>query len=267
MSFGPQVPEPGMRQRARDCLARAKFQASDESSLRYACLELRFCIEFLALDRLQAYLKEVADDALKKWTPKEIINEILEVDPQGDSSVSLSYAIKSPSDAEADELKSLGEDRRFSIKWANKSYNTLGNFLHAPTLDQLKSGKSPEANVIQERITAIVKELELVLASPIYGVNFGNFFKLDCVECGTKIRRRAESIPQSGLVCSNRACGAVYEVTKTESGFSYVLKTMPFTCKCGHTMYFPSSQLRMNATFNCQACCTEHRIVWAVVPD
>jgi hypothetical protein len=257
--------EPLMRQRARDCLTRAKIQASSESSLRYACLELRFCIEFLALDRLQAYLEEIPDEALAKWTPKDIINEILDVDPQGDKSVSVSFAMESSPGVSTGELESLGEDRRFSIKWANKSHNTLGNFLHAPTLDQIRSGKDPEVSVIQQRITAIVEELDAVLASPIYQVNFGNFFQLDCEQCGGKIKRRAASIPRSGLVCPNKACGAVYDVTETASGFSYVLKTIPWTCKCGNVMHFPHNQLKMNAAFDCQTCGTKHQIARTII--
>ena len=266
MSIDPQqVTAPHMRQRARDCLARAKTQASSESSLRYACLELRFCIEFLALDRLQAYLEEVSNEALAKWTPKDIINEILNIDPQGDKSVSISFALDSSAGV-SEEPKSLGEDRRFNIKWANKNYNTLGNFLHATTLEQLKSGKEPEKSVIQKRIAAIIEELEAVLASPIHQVNFGNFFQLDCEECGTKIKRRAESIPPSGLVCPNRVCGAVYDVTKTDAGFLYRLKTTSWTCKCGAVMHFPHNRIKENATFNCPDCNAKHQIILAILP-
>lgn len=255
-----------MRQLARDCLARAKIQASSESSLRYACLELRFCIEFLALDRLQAYLEEIPNEALAKWTPKDIINEILDVDPQGDKSVSISFGRESSPGILMEELKSLGEDRRFSIKWANKSHNTLGNFLHAPTLEQLRSGKTPEINVIQQRIKMIVEELDAVLASPVYQVSFGNFFQLDCEQCGTKIKRRAESIPDSGLICPNKECRAAYDVKVTEPGFTYVLKTIPWTCKCGCTMYFPHNKLKPTAEFDCQACGTKYQIVLATMP-
>jgi len=243
-----------MRQRARECLERAKTQALNSSSLRYACLELRFCIEFLVIGRLQAYLDEVGDEALKKWTPKDIMSEILAVDPHGDKSVSVSLGIHPPSGLQTGELKPLGEDRRFNMQWANKSYNTLGNFLHAPTLEQLEAGKEPEVTVIEKRVAAIIKELAAVLASPIYNVNFGNFFQLKCECCGTDIKRRADSIPKSGVMCPNRACRAVYIVKKIDSGFSYVIKTVQWDCPCGHTTYFPHNRIGLNSLFDCQGC-------------
>ena len=208
-----------IRQRARECLERAKMQALNADSLRYSCLELRFCIEFLVIGRLQAYLDEVGDEALKKWTPKDIMTEILAVDPHGDKSIAVSLGIRSPSGAPMAVLTPLGDDRRFDMRWANKSYNTLVNFLHAPTLEQLEMGKGPDAKVVQKRIATIVDELEAVLASPIYNVSFGNFFQLKCECCGTDIKRRADSIPASGVICPNRNCRAVYDVKKGLSEF------------------------------------------------
>jgi hypothetical protein len=251
-----------MRQRARQCLDRAKAQALNPSSFRYACLELRFCIEFLVIGRLQAYLDEVGDEALRKWTPKDIINEILTVDPHGDKSVSVSLGIHLPSGLPIGELKPLGEDRRFNMKWANKSYNTLGNFLHAPTLEQLEAGKDPEVTVVEKRVGAIIEELDAVLASPIYNVNFGNFFQLKCECCGTDIKRRADSIPKSGVMCPNRACRAIYDVKKIESGFSYVIKTVHWYCTCGHGIYFPHNRPGLlNSVFDCQGCGKTFQII------
>ena len=64
-----------LRWSASDCLERARklLATGDECSVRYACLELRFCIEYVTYDQLVAYLAEVDDDAVRKWTPKQII--------------------------------------------------------------------------------------------------------------------------------------------------------------------------------------------------
>jgi hypothetical protein len=48
-------------------------ESGDSASLRYACLELRMCIEALAYDRLQAYLPEVPNSVMKKWTPRHVL--------------------------------------------------------------------------------------------------------------------------------------------------------------------------------------------------
>jgi hypothetical protein len=85
-----------MRHVARECVSRAKklIALGDEPSVRHACLELRFAIEYITYDQLQAYFKEVSDDALKKWTPKQVISEMLEVDPQADRSSTISVGLE-----------------------------------------------------------------------------------------------------------------------------------------------------------------------------
>ncbi|MDO9424021.1 MAG: hypothetical protein Q7T40_07505 [Methylobacter sp.] len=67
-----------MRNVALHCLHRAKdlIAQDDEISAKYACLELRFCIEYITYSQLQIYLKEVPNDTVKKWTPKQIINAV-----------------------------------------------------------------------------------------------------------------------------------------------------------------------------------------------
>lgn len=253
-----------MRLRARDCLDRAKMHLADSNELRYACLELRFCIEYLAIDRLQAYLVEVPNDALKKWTPRAIISEILDVDPNGDRSISLAIGIGSTSGAsQAAAPIQLGEDRRFTMKWANKNYNTLSNFLHAPTLFQIELGADPKIEVMRTRVSEIIAELAAVLASPIQNVNFGNFFETIC-SCGTAIKRRAGSIPKFGLTCPNKSCEASYEVNEIEGGFTYVIKTMPITCQCSHAMWLPLHQLKVGGEFRCMQCKTLHQIVLGI---
>ena len=115
--------------------------------------------------------------------------------------------------------------------------------------------------MVQKRIATIVDELEAVLASPIYNVSFGNFFQLKCECCGTDIKRRADSIPASGVICPNRNCRAVYDVKKVESGFSHVIKTVEWNCKCGHTTYVPHNRIGLNSLFDCQGCGTNFQII------
>jgi hypothetical protein len=65
------------------CLARSGdlLAKNDPAATRHACLELRLAIECLAYQQLDAYLSEIPDDAMRKWTPREVIAQMLEVDP------------------------------------------------------------------------------------------------------------------------------------------------------------------------------------------
>ena len=233
------------RYEARLCLARARAQAENEETLRYAALELRYCIEHVVFDQLQSYLEEVPDEALRKWTPRDIISELLEVDPNADKSSSFSVALEATYGVPGEPFRSLGTDRRFSIKWANKTHQSLSNLLHAPTLAQLESGHHIAASGVRERLKPVIAELDDVLSSPIFGANFGNFFCFKCELCNTEFRRRSETIPSTGVTCPNRRCKAQYEITSSDSKtHTYRLKQGAFKCRCGLDTYLPGTSNR-----------------------
>ncbi|MBV8095791.1 MAG: hypothetical protein JO110_21690, partial [Acetobacteraceae bacterium] len=133
---------------AQHCLERAKRLLANDDSVRYACLELRLCIEHLVFDQLKVYIEETSEHALSKWAPRELISEILAVDPSAEETkpwfVDVKdghiFSIREESrldDVPEDRAIPIGEDRRLGVSWVSKRYNVLGNFLHAPNLDQL----------------------------------------------------------------------------------------------------------------------------------
>jgi len=139
-----------MRKLAIKCLESAKslITKDDDESLKYASLELRFCIEYITYSQLLIYLNEVPNETFKKWTPKSIISDLITVDPDADKSVLIFGGIEDKKGIHASKMHFLGEDRRFSLKWANKQHNALGNFLHAPTLQQIEKGEAPTKDKI-----------------------------------------------------------------------------------------------------------------------
>ena len=173
-----------MRSSAQHCLQRAKdlIDRDDEASAKHACLELRFCIEYITYSQLQVYLKEVPDDTVRKWTPKQIISVLLEVDPDADKSGTLFFGKEFAYGIPAEKMEFFGEDRRFSLDWADK-HNALGNFLHAPTLHQIEKGEFSTKEKILKKARQVANEIDHILSSPIFNVNFGNFYKFNCNFC------------------------------------------------------------------------------------
>jgi predicted RNA-binding Zn-ribbon protein involved in translation (DUF1610 family) len=257
-----------IRHAARECVSRARglIARGDESSVRYACLELRLAIEYITYDQLEVYMKEVPDDAVKKWTPKQVISELLEVDPQADKSVAVAiglehtYGVAPP----PEEMQPLGEDRRFSLNWANKNHNALGNFLHAPTIYQIESGVIPAAASIIQKATQVADECEKILSSPVFHVNFGQFFELKCIDCGTPIKRRVGSFTkEEGLVCPNSKCRATYDVeTKSHEEVQFSLRQSKYTCpRCGTENWVGNHRLLHGTVFKCVECGKEAKVV------
>lgn len=75
----------------RSCFKRAKellIQESEES-LRYACLELRYCIESIAYEYLKLNEKRVPEDVLGTWQPKKVMEILLQYDPDIDQDYTL----------------------------------------------------------------------------------------------------------------------------------------------------------------------------------
>jgi DNA-directed RNA polymerase subunit RPC12/RpoP len=236
--------------------------AGDSASLRYACLELRMCIECLTYDRLQVYLNEVSNEAIKTWQPRKIIDELLAVDPYADRSSALSFGIETQYGVPADDMHFIGQDKTFSVKWANKQYNSLGSFLHIPTLKQIEDQSEISDDKIKAKACDIHKTLHDILSSPIFNVNFGKFTSFQCAECTFLIKRREECLYASkGITCGS--CGAVYDAIQQDGGgVGFRVRVVEYECASCNA---PNSILRhkfsAGTTVVCRSCGAKSRII------
>lgn len=234
--------------RARDLLAKNELAAT-----RHACLELRLAIECLAYQQLDAYLSEVPDDAIRKWTPREVIAQMLEVDPKADRTSAIAIGREKEPGQPSDDMKVLGEDRRFTLKWANRSHNALGNFLHVPTLHQLETGKAPDHDTMRTKAEEVSAVIEHTLDTPIYNVNFGNFYHVECV-CGRSFKRREGSFTvDQGIVCPNVDCRTIWDVVSEEgAGVHLKPRQTEYVCPgCNETRYVFSQKLKAGTIITC----------------
>jgi len=255
------------RHEARCCLDRARslLAHADESSIRYVCLELRFAIEYLVYQNLQAYLEEVDNAALQKWTPKQVINEMLEIDPLADKSAGIACGIEEVYGMGSKDMRFIGEDRRFSVKWANSNHNALGNFLHAPTLFQINSGNVPTLEKMTVKIQEIVGVIEKILSSPVFNVNFGQFYSFKC-DCGRNIKRRIGSFKlEDGIKCPS--CGAVWDIVSEDETVDHVKfleRRIIYRCfACGLENTIGVNKIREGERLICQ-CGAESIVVLAL---
>ncbi|NOV28762.1 hypothetical protein [Methylomonas sp. ZR1] len=259
-----------MRNAARFCLNRAKdlIAKDDEVSARYACLELRFCIEYITYSQLELYIQEVSDDALKKWTPKQIISLLLDCDPNADKSIIVSLGVQEKL-GEPAETQLLGEDHRFSLKWANTQHNALGNFLHAPTFAQIESGKTKGKEEVLKKATTVVNEIEKILSSPVFNVNFGSFYKFQCSYCKKDIKCRKESINKDlGIVCQDVKCKAVHDIVSEDEGtFTVKAREIEYLCNsCDTINYVGYHLIKLGNVFSCFKCGGKSQVKYVFSP-
>src|SRR5712671_1987818 len=164
---------------AREKLAKATqlLSSKEPDNLAYACLELRKCIEALCYDLLGAYLKEVPLRALESWQPDKVMKELLRIDPQAHRTARLRMRREGRNGSPDGPWTELGEDRRLEPKFAAKACHQLGNFLHVPTIKQLRGGQLADNSTTRERAQRIRDKLAHILAATIWNANFGGFYK------------------------------------------------------------------------------------------
>jgi len=263
---------PNMRHVARECVDRAKHLLSlgDEPSVRHACLELRFAIEYLSYDLLQVYRDEIDFDAVKKWQPKAVISEMRTVDEYADKSNALYMGpeVVPGEPAPEDGWRLVGEENRMSMEWANKNYGTLGNFLHAPTIDQLESGKSPTLETLIKRANIVLTACEQILNSRIYNCNFGNFFTFTCGDCGSQMKGRVKDPSKKQVVtCRNGKCGAIYDATPGEGErVVLILRKENWVCPpCGTENWIGLHCVKEGNALNCAKCGHEMKVDYHLI--
>jgi hypothetical protein len=223
-------------------IAKKLYDLEGSMGLRATCLELRMAIEALSYELLQTYNAEVANSAMEKWQPKKVIDELLYIDPSADQTSHISFGKEEEYGKPPKEMKFLGTDYRFSAKWANKAHNSLGSYLHEPTIAQHKAGKLDQEDKIKAKIEEILTELEPILNSPLGNVNFGVFISFDC-ECGFKINRKQEFYEASKkLSCAN--CGRHFDYKKSGEKWVTYVSTMFFDC--------PGNDCDMHHTLECR---------------
>jgi hypothetical protein len=67
---------------------------------------------------------------MHKWTPREVIAQVLEVDPKADKTSTIAIGREEEQGQPSKNMKMLGENRRFTLKWANRSHNGLADVDH-----------------------------------------------------------------------------------------------------------------------------------------
>jgi hypothetical protein len=255
------------RHLARESLKRARplIASSNEEEVRYGCLELRLCIEYLVLDRFKQYQEYIDDEASRKWTPKKVIEEMLENDPYSDTNATIAVGLEKEYGVASDDMKVLGEDRRLKLKWANENWQALSSFLHSPSLEQLSKGSLPSLQTRRARAAAVSEHLSHVLDARVWGVTGGAIYELACGDCGKVTKRFAASInSKNGFVCRTAGCGATYDVVGSVDGVTtFTMRQLEFTCpKCEQRDFFRAHYFKEGSTLICRGC-EKH---WTLLP-
>ena len=182
--------KPNYRALAKEALSniRKELASSKDYRLHNAVLWSRIGLEAATYDRAQYYKDQLPKSALKSWQPKKLMSAVLEVDERAFMSATLSIASEeSGVNIQNLEYQTLGTDERFGPDDIKKLYNALGNYLHAPSLDQAAKPKQSAARSMREKSLLASQLIERVVSARIWGLNFGSNAKFDCLLCNYEV--------------------------------------------------------------------------------
>jgi hypothetical protein len=255
----------------RSCLRRAHnlLAKGDDALLRYVCLELRFCLEAVMYDKLRAYAPRLPASIYAKWQPPQALKALLQIEPRADHDYVVRISRDDGSGKPSGDWAHLGTHQTLKLSRLRKLYNQLGNYLHVPSPSaQDRNPPSPAPEKIREDLSAILEELEPVVASTIDGT-FSVTISFACSECESTVVCNEDGLRESyKATCLNVACGAEFSAVENSEGeFEFRLLTLPFQCiNCKHQNLIETRRIVVGYTFMCSECGVTHGVVepaWA----
>src|SRR6202043_2148532 len=93
--------------------AKALLASGGDDELRYAALEMRYCIEHLFYRLIPLYEQDLPDSVPRKWKPAEIIDMLVDIDPGVEHPQTISFGFESAPGVPADKMYVLGRQTGF----------------------------------------------------------------------------------------------------------------------------------------------------------
>ena len=239
------------------CITRAieLLEKDNPISLRYACLEMRYCIEAICYDKARLYKKHLPDDVLEKWQPRKLIEALVEFDPYANQNFSMNIWSENP-DGSKNKLIFSGAHMVLPFIILKKHYNRLGSYLHAPTLSQDKERNSLQTyKKLKDYLGRLIEQIR-ESAENTFDSNVAVTVSANCQECGQFLIRNAESLKDNPIVkCTNTRCQAEYDVRVEENASRWKLRTLDAECPvCKTKFFFGIHFLREGNTIKCVEC-------------
>lgn len=241
---------------AKEYLERAKqlLSETENHSIRYSCLELRFCLEVIAYRQLEQYGETIPESVTREWRADQIIKLLASFSPGSDQGCKISIGSHNSPDSIPEKWISTHEAK--AIPWAifRKHYQKLGSYLHAP-----KKKADRTKAISKEKLLAIVSDIEHVLSADII-LAFQKTINAEC-ECGKTIFIGESEFEDEELVrCRNRSCGLLWRKVTLEDSTQVLqlAKQIIYKCPCGAPMRVAIE--RVWDRFRCGECSKTYRL-------
>ena len=244
---------------AEQALARAKEKLSrgDPAYVRWAALELRDALEFLAYWRMLQYKDDVSPKEYEDLQAPYVVQLLSHIDPDADISKTLFFRDHVRSEPDSPPEDSFAE-RIVTHLDLSQCYDALTAFLHVPTVEQIREGKTPKEGERRRECVKCVKLVESILSSKLIRDDAAVFVSCVCVRCKKAMMRRLqpESTEPVETYCIH--CGAPYTVTPQASGKAeWEANVTTIECGtegCKYRVHLWPEQLTPGTNWTCPGC-------------
>ena len=250
-------------------LAKEKLSEKTEPSLRYCALHIRFAIEALAFERLDAWSDELPASLFITMQPRRIIQLLTQHDPSSNSTIRVSVQTVEPTTGD-DGFRLLGTQLPLSMELVNKHYNSMGSFLHAPTLKQQKEDSASTEDAMITRCEKAIEDIDAIIDGGIWNYKFGNKVTITCMRCSKTVFR---TIPQEfgeGNLVAWCECEAQYDVTVSGDELEWSACGKKASClneDCDEEKFVWSDWIKRDVVWNCKKCNQKHAFRLCLVPE
>ena len=238
--------------------AKELLLSDNDNNVNYACLELRYCIEAIVYNKLERFKYKIPTNILKTWEPNKAMKMLLKIDELADKNCDIKVNLCNSKIPPEDGWLILGKQKIPTVKWINKNYNKLGQFLHLP--EPMKADIRTPKN-IRSKLASLITDLELYSTNTFW-VNFPQVDLHNCKLCGEVLLFSPRNIKVGTTIpCTSRECKANYicVVSKQDGGHRLEYKTYDIECSCcKEPIEIAEHLVTQDGKFSCEKCSTSY---------
>lgn len=226
--------------------ARELYQQGSEAALRYCALELRFAIECHVYNQLRAGLGKIPESVINTWQPPQAIKSLCMFEETADKDLRV---IISGDDGENIEI----EYKNIKYKDLNKWYNTLGSYLHQPTI------KNKNFVIDNGKLEVIISKLSHIAEYNLITLHRG-YERIKCEKCDKDILFTRNYIEKHNkLHCQNQGCRNYVIIRVAQDNRFESFQTANIPCfKCDNKIAMHLCDIEDGSRIICKKCKNEH---------
>lgn len=239
----------------KQCLDRAKklINSGTAENLKYACLELRMCIETLCYSIFKLYLKQIPEEILKESQPRKLMKILKELDPYVEDDCMIVIGLEDNAGA-LPKASYIGQHKAMTIRFIRDTYDKLGYFLHIPSISQ-RSQHSKKLGDLRNDLESMIPKLE-GLCSNNFISNLAPVITFKCKRCSKHNVKNKESLKKNNVViCIDENCKAEYIFIDNIGKPTFLLAQTACNCpSCKTQFVLDKHKLKEEMIIKCKKC-------------